>query len=241
MALPIENLEDARPKLKAVHRAITGYYQDDEGDWVAELLCGHDQHVRHRPPFGEQSWVQSAVGRCERLRSPFECPLRDRAEIPANLRIVRTSPEWNEAFLPASVDLTGSATAPGAESRSTRGALSFRWQVSRSCNTDSSEETSRRSHPRWTTRYGRLAVSGSTWTFWPQIETTVHTPGRPWIKVVIRLAGLVWCARSAEPSSTAPSIAQVVPEPGSPDAHRAPAVKCPRGDRRGNRPVGPNE
>jgi len=98
--LPIEKPEDAKPKLNAVQRAITGYYQDDEGDWVAELSCGHDQHVRHRPPFEERPWVQSAAGRSGRLRSPLDCPLCDRAELPANLRFVRTSPEWNERSLP---------------------------------------------------------------------------------------------------------------------------------------------
>ena len=34
-----------------VERPITGYHQDELGDWVAELDCGHNQHVRHRPPF----------------------------------------------------------------------------------------------------------------------------------------------------------------------------------------------
>jgi hypothetical protein len=27
-----------------------GYHQDEEQNWVAELSCGHQQHVRHRPP-----------------------------------------------------------------------------------------------------------------------------------------------------------------------------------------------
>src|SRR5204862_843380 len=32
-----------------VERAIVGYHQDEHGDWVAELACGHQRHVRHRP------------------------------------------------------------------------------------------------------------------------------------------------------------------------------------------------
>ncbi|MFT4728722.1 MAG: hypothetical protein ACI9UN_003235 [Granulosicoccus sp.] len=28
---------------------ITGFHQDDKADWVAELSCGHGQHVRHNP------------------------------------------------------------------------------------------------------------------------------------------------------------------------------------------------
>lgn len=28
---------------------IVGFHQDEEGDWVASLACGHNQHVRHNP------------------------------------------------------------------------------------------------------------------------------------------------------------------------------------------------
>jgi len=30
-----------------MNRRITGFHQDDVGDWVAELDCGHTQLVRH--------------------------------------------------------------------------------------------------------------------------------------------------------------------------------------------------
>ena len=29
---------------------VTGFHQDEEVHWVAELECGHNQHVRHDPP-----------------------------------------------------------------------------------------------------------------------------------------------------------------------------------------------
>jgi membrane carboxypeptidase/penicillin-binding protein len=38
-------------------RRITGFTTDDEGHWVAELECGHRQHMRHRPPFESRQWV----------------------------------------------------------------------------------------------------------------------------------------------------------------------------------------
>ena len=38
-------------------RAITGFHQDDEGHWVADLVCGHTQHVRHNPPLSNRPWV----------------------------------------------------------------------------------------------------------------------------------------------------------------------------------------
>jgi hypothetical protein len=34
-----------------MNRWVVGFHQDDHLDWVAELDCGHSQHVRHDPPF----------------------------------------------------------------------------------------------------------------------------------------------------------------------------------------------
>jgi uncharacterized protein DUF3565 len=65
-----------------MQRAIVGYHQDELGDWVAELACGHRQHVRHRPPWQLRTWVVEEEGRRERLGTPLECPLCDR-DVPA--------------------------------------------------------------------------------------------------------------------------------------------------------------
>ncbi|HEY4187318.1 MAG TPA: DUF3565 domain-containing protein [Polyangia bacterium] len=58
-------------------RTITGFHQDDLGDWVAELSCGHGQHVRHRPPWQVRPWVVTAVGRQARLGAQLHCKLCD--------------------------------------------------------------------------------------------------------------------------------------------------------------------
>jgi tellurite resistance-related uncharacterized protein len=83
-----------------VERAITGFHLDDEGDWVAELSCGHNQHVRHRPPFQVREWVIDPAGRAGRIGTLLECPLCDRGELPQAVRYVRTSRIWDEATLP---------------------------------------------------------------------------------------------------------------------------------------------
>jgi hypothetical protein len=44
-------------------QAIVGYHRDDENHWVAELACGHFQHVRHDPPWQNRPWTQTAQGR----------------------------------------------------------------------------------------------------------------------------------------------------------------------------------
>jgi tellurite methyltransferase len=84
-----------------VDRAITGFHCDEEGDWVAELSCGHCQHVRHRPPFQRREWALEAEGRRSKVGLPLACPQCDRAELPEGLRLVRSSTEWDEHTMPA--------------------------------------------------------------------------------------------------------------------------------------------
>ena len=52
---------------------MVGFEQDERGDWVALLECGHRQHVRHRPPWQERPWVMSADGRHGRVGQELEC------------------------------------------------------------------------------------------------------------------------------------------------------------------------
>jgi hypothetical protein len=56
-----------------VKRRITGFHLDDERHWVAELECGHNQHVRHRPPWTNRPWTQSEVGRKRMLGQRLNC------------------------------------------------------------------------------------------------------------------------------------------------------------------------
>jgi hypothetical protein len=59
----------------AEERLIVGFHQDQENDWVAELECGHNQHVRHDPPWQERAWVLSSEGRFSRLGTRLICRL----------------------------------------------------------------------------------------------------------------------------------------------------------------------
>lgn len=52
---------------------ITGFHQDEKGDWVAELQCGHTQHVRHNPPWQLRPWVVSTEGRNRFLGKELDC------------------------------------------------------------------------------------------------------------------------------------------------------------------------
>jgi hypothetical protein len=54
-------------------RAIVGFHRDDDGHWVAELACGHGQHVRHEPPLQRRPWVLTEAGRAEHLGDALPC------------------------------------------------------------------------------------------------------------------------------------------------------------------------
>jgi len=54
-------------------QAITGFHTDHEDHWVAQLQCGHFQHVRHNPPWMNRLWVTSDEGRKAMLGYQLNC------------------------------------------------------------------------------------------------------------------------------------------------------------------------
>ena len=54
-------------------RKITAFRADEHDNWVAELECGHKQHVRHNPPWTSRPWVTTSEGRKEHLGHPLRC------------------------------------------------------------------------------------------------------------------------------------------------------------------------
>ena len=56
-----------------MQQPIVGFHQDDEQHWVAELACGHNQHVRHDPPWTRRPWVITVAGRNAALGRVLEC------------------------------------------------------------------------------------------------------------------------------------------------------------------------
>ena len=57
----------------AIPRRITGFHQDEEGHWVADLECGHTQHMRHDPPWQVRPWVTTERGRASFIGRTLEC------------------------------------------------------------------------------------------------------------------------------------------------------------------------
>lgn len=70
-----------------MQQPIVGYFEDDEGHWVAKLACGHNQHVRHNPPLVSRPWVLTHAGRDAKIGVLLACKKCDEGA-PAD-RIVR--------------------------------------------------------------------------------------------------------------------------------------------------------
>lgn len=59
---------------------IAGYHRDAEHQWVAQLACGHFQHVRHDPPWTIREWVTTQTGRESMIGFELDCKKCDRGE-----------------------------------------------------------------------------------------------------------------------------------------------------------------
>lgn len=52
---------------------IEGFHLDEADDWVAELACGHFQHVRHDPPWSNRPWVLTTAERMAKVGHLLFC------------------------------------------------------------------------------------------------------------------------------------------------------------------------
>ena len=63
-----------------MQQPIVGFHQDEENHWVATLLCGHTQHVRHDPPWQVREWVTTEAGRMQYIGRNLNCKRCDEEE-----------------------------------------------------------------------------------------------------------------------------------------------------------------
>lgn len=84
-----------------MNRVVIDFHLDESEDWVASLDCGHDLHVRHRPPFINRPWVTTSAGRDGMLGAELDCVRCDRLEWPEGISVYRRTPEFDEETVPA--------------------------------------------------------------------------------------------------------------------------------------------
>jgi hypothetical protein len=92
-------------------RSIIGFHQDAERHWVAELECGHGQHVRHDPPWQVRPWVVDENSRRERLGSTLDCLRCDR--LLEDVTAVDFDPAALERLSPAAAQAYADARVQG--------------------------------------------------------------------------------------------------------------------------------
>ncbi|AZG37048.1 DUF3565 domain-containing protein [Shewanella psychromarinicola] len=68
-----------------MQQKIIGYHLDEEHHWVAELDCGHFQHVRHNPPWTVRLRVTTVAGRQQKLGMVLSCKKCDVAAPPDSI------------------------------------------------------------------------------------------------------------------------------------------------------------
>jgi tellurite methyltransferase len=95
---------------------ITGFHADAAAEWVAELACGHTQHMRHRPPWQERAWVQAEEGRAQRIGRAIDCPLCDMPVLPEHVQVYNRTPDFTTQTMPAGL-LRDHTTKPGVWAR----------------------------------------------------------------------------------------------------------------------------
>jgi tellurite resistance-related uncharacterized protein len=79
---------------------IRGFHRDTAGDWVAELACDHNQHMRHNPPWLVREWVTSEAGRGSKLGAEIDCPLCDAIAMPPDAREYKRTSTFTADTLP---------------------------------------------------------------------------------------------------------------------------------------------
>lgn len=90
-------------------REVIAFHRDAQGDWAADLDCGHAQHTRHDPPFAERQWVLTESGRRSRIGAELNCVRCDRLESPPDLVETRRTRPFDAANTPPALQSRHSA------------------------------------------------------------------------------------------------------------------------------------
>jgi tellurite methyltransferase len=111
-----------------VARQILAFDQDPQGDWVAQLDCGHRRHIRHRPPLSSFPWIEHAEGRAEHVGKAIECGRCSTREWPEGFEQYKVTKDFDRETTPAGL-LTDHQTKAGVWGRLEvlEGSLSLRF------------------------------------------------------------------------------------------------------------------
>jgi tellurite methyltransferase len=83
-----------------MEQPIARFHQDQQAHWVAELACGHTQHMRHVPPWQLRPWVLTEAGRAAMIGARLNCTLCEMGKPPASATPYKQTPRFTEASVP---------------------------------------------------------------------------------------------------------------------------------------------
>jgi tellurite resistance-related uncharacterized protein len=75
--------------------------EDEAGDPIAQLDCGHARHVRHEPPLSERPWVLDPAERNARIGSLLDCARCQSRELPEGFVEYKRTTTFTEQTLPS--------------------------------------------------------------------------------------------------------------------------------------------
>lgn len=84
-----------------MQRQIVSFGLDDDSHRIAQLDCGHLQHVRHDPPLVSRPWVLSEEGRQTQMGALLDCVQCDRSELPEDFASYKRTPDFTQVTVPA--------------------------------------------------------------------------------------------------------------------------------------------
>jgi tellurite methyltransferase len=85
---------------------VIAFHQDDDGAFVAELACGHAQHVRHRPPLENRPWVMTEAGRGAFIGTALPCSLCRMPKLPTDVSPYKNTAVFDARSVPAGLKRT---------------------------------------------------------------------------------------------------------------------------------------
>lgn len=91
---------------------VARFQLDDQGVWVAELACGHRQHMRHNPPWQERHWTTTEAGRASMVGAELDCVSCNMGRLPDGLVSYRRTATFSEGTVPEAL-LRDHQTKPG--------------------------------------------------------------------------------------------------------------------------------
>lgn len=76
-------------------------FSPDGDAWIASLDCGHNRHIRHRPPLSSFAWIDDPEGRDAHVGQLIECGRCAQRTWPEHAEPYQTTKTFDEHTVPA--------------------------------------------------------------------------------------------------------------------------------------------